>query len=411
MKRQSAIIYVILSHRLLLPTVCTLLLFLYISIAFVTDEALVALVTLAGRNPIVLGGLILVAVNSLFLFMADLRAYRNSGRIPATAEHGSRIGIREHTLTISGHVDCADLERILAGERYRVAVHVGSVVATRGLSLIGARSLWRITVALLFAGIAISLSTRTVQRIPLIEGEPLQVGHDIRMVTRISLDDVYGHWFLQRKLAITLSGSSGEQKVLGIYPPGLINGRFLYPRYLSLAPMLSISLPERGGSQEGYQLIMLYPPGREDKVALMNGYQAQLVIPSRNDLSDPFVSGRYDLYIKLLNGEKVVAEGELPFGGKLDMNGFSVSFPDSRRFVVTDLVRDFGIPCIWLATITAVTAFLFYIPVRLFWPRRVMAFSANREGGGIVAVCTSEGKSQRHEALFNDLLDKICRNG
>lgn len=411
MKLIFARIVTTMSHRLLLPVVCALFLTLYIAIAFFTDEALVTLVQLVGHNPLALGLLALVVINASFRMAGDLRSYLTSRQAVAGAAPAAVEGVFAQSLAVSGQLDTDEVGRILGGEGYRVTVRDGSIAAVRGVSLICPRLLWRLALLLLFAGVALSLSTRTSLRMPVIEGEPLQVGGVAQFtVARIALEDTPGHWFLQRRLTVGLADGEGRQSAFGIYPPGMVGDSFLYPRYLGVAPLLRLNAPGVTEPFEGYQLIMLYPPGREDKVELINGYHAQFVILQRDGMPDPFVSGRYDLHVKLLKGDQLIAEGDIPFGGRFEADGFSVELLGSTRFVVTDLVRDYGVLFIWLASAVALLAFMLYLPLRCLCPRRVMLFFAYSEGR-IVACCSSEGKRHRHEALFHDMLDRLCRNG
>lgn len=409
MKRIPMAFMSLLSHRLLSPAVCALFLLLYIGIAFFTDEALVTMVDIVGHNPLALGLLALVVVNALLSMIADIRDWRIAGKIAAGLHPAALSSMRHESIAVAARLDTGETARILGAAGYRVTVREGFVAARRGWSQLCPRLLWRLTVCLLFAGVALSLSSRQSQRVPVIEGEVLQLEGGVqRTVEQITLEDAPGHWFLQHRLAIALAGADNQRDVYGIYPPGLLGSSFLYPRYLALAPLLRITEPGIGVS-EGFQLIMLYPPGREDTVKLSGDYLLKLVIPVREGLADPFVSGRFDLHVRLLKGDQLLFEGDVPFGGRFDSGGFVVELLDARRYVVTDFVRDYGVLCIWIACAAAMMAFALYLPLHFVWPRREMQFSADGEGR-VKAWCRSEGRTRRHEALFHDLLDRICRD-
>jgi hypothetical protein len=412
MSRPGRRIVSLLSHRLLLPAAGLVCLFSYIAVAFFADEALVTLVQLVSHNPFALGLLGLVVGNILLGMITALDSYR----LTRSAVTGNQSGVVENafsqSLTVNGRLDTGEIGRILAGAGYRVTRRDGFIAGVRGISLICPRLLWRLSLVLLFAGLALSFATRTTLRLPVIEGETLPVeGMAQRQVARIVLEDTPGHWFLQRRLAITTIDAGGGQSTFGIYPPGMLAGRFLYPRYPGIAPLLRFSIPKAGEIVEGYQLIMLYPPGREDRVELPDGYRAQVAILQHDGMADPFVSGRFDLHVKLLHGDALVAEGDLPFGGRFEAKGFSVSLLDAKRFVVTDIVRDYGVLSIWLAIVAALAAFLLYLPLRLFWPQRLLVFTAAAGTGQIFAGCRYEGKKRQHLAIYHDLLDRIyyCR--
>lgn len=400
----------LLSHRLLLPVVCGLFLLLYIGIAFFTDEALVTLVQLIGHNPLALGLLALVATNQGVLMVIDIRNSRSAGKFASGQLSSGVDGICQVSITVTGRLDASEATRILRAEGYRVTMGEGFVAARRGLSLLCPRLLWRFSVCLLFAGVGLSLSLRQSERLPVIEGELLELpGTAPRSVERIELEDAPKHWFLQRKLAITMAAPGGGRDNYGIYPPGLFGSRFLYPRYLAVAPELRIAEPGIGVS-EGFQLIMLYPPGREDTVTLSGDYRLKLAIPPREGMTDPFVSGRFDLLVKVLKGDQLLFEGSVPFGGRFEAGGFAVELLDSRRYVVTDFVRDYGVPFIWMACLAALLAVTIYLPIRLFGPYRFMVFAVAADSAQVVAGCNSEGGRRKNEALFYDLLDNICRN-
>lgn len=396
MRSMRAAVLSLLSQRLLLPVVCALFLLFYIGIAFFTDEALITLVQLVRHNPLALGLLALVALNALFRMVAD-------GLLPAGTGHAS-------SLAVIGRLDADETARILAAEGYRVTVRKGSVSARRGVSLFIPRLLWRLTIFLLFIGVALSLSSRRSLRVPVIEGEPLQIpGAAPRSVERITLEDASGQLFLHRRLKISLLAPDGQRDIFGIYPPGLLDTSFLYPRYLAMAPMLQITTPGSVGASEGYRLIMLYPPGREDEIKLADYYRLKLVIPQREGMDDPFVSGRFDLHVKLLKGDQLLSEGAIPFGGRFEANGFSVALLDARRYVVTDFVCDYGVFCIWMASVALLMAIILYLPLRWIWPYREMWLAVDGQDA-VSAWCRSEGRTRRHEALFHDLLDRICRD-
>lgn len=409
MKQMVAPVLSLLSHRLLPPAVCALFLMLYVVVAFFTDDALIMLVQLVGHNPLALGLLALVAINALIRLALDIRNWQLSKKWdvePPAADSGGR---GHDTVTVTGWLDVGETARILAAEGYRVTVREGFVSARRGVSLLIPRLLWRLTVFLLFIGVAVSLSSRSSQRIPVIEGEPLQApGAPPRTVERITLEETPGHWFLQRRLTITLLSPDGARDVCGIYPPGRLGTGFLYPRYLALAPLLRITEPGIGMS-DGFRLIMLYPPGREDEVALAGDYRLKLVIPVRDAATDPFVSGRFDLHVKLLKGDQLLSEGDIPYGGRFEADGFSVALLDARRYVVTDFVNDYGVLCIWTACVMLCAAMILYLPLRWIWPLRQIQFAADGEGG-VCARSRSEGRTRRHEGLFHDLLDRISRD-
>lgn len=392
MKRILVKALVLVSHRLLPPVVCGLFLLLYIGTAFFTDDALVTLVQLTGYAPPALGLLVLVAVNALLRIGAD--------------KYG-----QASALAVAGKLDTVETARILGAEGYRVTVREGFVDARRGVSLFIPRLLWRLTVFLLFVGVALSLSSRRSLRLPVIEGEQLQIPDAApRSVERITLETVPGHPFLQRRLTISLLTPDGGRDVYGIYPPRLLGSAYLYPRYLALAPLLQISLPDSVTSSADYRMIKIYPPGREDEVVVSDEYRLKLVIPQRGDSADPFQTARFNLHVRLLKGDQLFAEGDLPFGGSFEANGFSVALLDARRYVVTDFVRDYGVPCIWSAFVLLLAAVTLYLPLRYIWPRREMLFSADGEGG-VSATCYSEGRNRGHDELFHDLLDRISRDG
>lgn len=409
MKRTLLALISLLSHRLLSPAVCALFLLLYIGIAFFTDETLVTMVQLIGHNPLALGLLALVAINALLRMIAGIRRWRIARKVAAGLLPADCGLMGRESIAVAGLLDIDETARILRAEGYRVAVRESFVAARRGWSLLCPRLLWRLAVCLLFAGVVLSLSSRQSQRVPVIEGEVLELaGTAPRTVERITLEDAPGHWFLQRRLAITMAAPDGGRDSYGIYPPGILGNSFLYPRYLAVAPLLRITEPGIGVS-EGFQLIMLYPPGREDMVALSGEYRLKLAILPREGVADPFVSGRFDLHVRLLKGDQLLSEGDVPFGGRFESNGLSVELLDARRYVVTDFVRDYGVLCIWMACAAALLAVTLYLPLRLIWPRREMWFSSDGQGG-VSAWCSSEGRTRQNEALFYDLLDKICRN-
>lgn len=407
MKRVYTAICSLVGHRLMLPAILAVFLCIYIGIAFFTDEALVTMVQLLGHTPATHLLFVLAVCNILCRMGSERGRYRairllSTGRIPERCD-----GVPLQTLSVNGNLDSTETARILADQGYRVSSGAGYVAARRGRSLLAPRLLRQSALLLMFSGIALSLATRQSLRVPAIEGETLQVrGMTPRTIERINLQETPGQRILQRRLTVVASDIEGSRRQYGIYPPGTMEGRFFYPRFLSVAPLLKVATPE-GELSEGYRLIMLYPPGREDEVVLGNGYRLTLAILQKDGAPDPFMAGRFDLHLKAFKGNQLLGEGELPFGGRLDAGGMSVSLLDARRFVVTDFVRDKGVFCIWLACAAAAVSLALYLPIKVLWPRREMFFAD--DGHGVVTACSyAEGGRQRHESLFLDLLDRAC---
>jgi hypothetical protein len=211
---------------------------------------------------------------------------------------------------------------------------------------------------------------------------------------------------LAKKLAIEIAPTNaGEgRRVFGLYPPTLSEGSFVYPRYLGVALYLRFAAPGMTKGFEKHSVLSLYPPGKEDSVEVTGSpYRIVISLAQPDDGSDPYETGRMIFQFKLLKGKDVLFTGSSPSGGEVARDGYHISFPDSRRLVVTDFIQDNGVLSIWAAIILFVAAGGIWLPIRLFLPRREMLFSCTQDV--LHAYSRAEGKVRMHGGVFHEALD------
>jgi hypothetical protein len=71
--------------------------------------------------------------------------------------------------------------------------------------------------------------------------------------------------------------------------------------------------------------------------------------------------------------------------------------------VLTDFIQDYGVSLIWGAFLCFLAAGCFWVPIRLFLPRREMLFVPTPDA--IHAYSRAEGGRRRHGGLFHEALD------
>jgi hypothetical protein len=106
-----------------------------------------------------------------------------------------------------------------------------------------------------------------------------------------------------------------------------------------------------------------------------------------------------------LKGKEVIFTGSAPAGGEFARDGYRLAFPDSRRLVITDFIRDYGVFLIWTAAILFSLAVALFLPLRCFLPRREMLFL--NKTGGIRAFSRAEGRRRMHAGVFHEALDAL----
>ena len=402
----------LLASRALTPLVLGFFLLSYVAVAFFSDEALGMLMGLV-RNRLFFKVLLALvplniaacAVTEVMLFVRRLRLrHGNLCRLPA--------GFFDEELELTETAGFAGLAERLSAAGYRTSEKGQAFFAWRGATAFPARLFFLAGALALFAGIFLSLTTRLSEREALIEGEPIPRAVGNGRVERISLAESSG-LLLNRTLAIDVAlenGGAPSVKRFGLYPPGRVNGYFLYPRYLGVAPLINFSAPDLRPGISDYYTLIIYPPGKEDG-AVIPGTTYKLVFSLVSPASDadPFMSGRFVLHFRVLKGDLLQLEGELPVGGTFSGEGFTLGIPDVRKFVATDFVRDPGVPLIWGAAILLLSATVLWLPVRLVAPRREMLFI--QAGTVIHGYSRAEGRQRLHAGVFHEALDLLVLAG
>ncbi|WP_243372301.1 hypothetical protein [Geotalea sp. SG265] len=410
MKRLAWFLRHIVASRGATPAIIGCFALIYIIIAFYNDEALVTLLALTRSTPPLAMLLACIPLNlaaRLFFEIADfIRKKRLTVFLPQeTWAAGERV-------KLAGRMEADLLEKKLAGAGYHCRHGEGFIAAWKGISAFPARFFLLLGFLLLFSGILLSTTTRESVRTPLIEGEPLPEAMGAQgRVEQILLRDRPG-LVLARTLAITVGffdGSTETTKEFGLYPPGSLHGVYLYPRYLGLAPFVEFTPPERAFAFSSYVTLMIYPPGREDSVEVPGSpYRIAFTLAEPRSARDPYSSGKYELQFRVVKDKAAVAEGTVPLGSTVTRNGYTLAFPNAKRIVMTDLVRDRGLSFIWWSGLCMLVAVAVYMPVRLLAPRREMMFVAH--GRGTQAISWAEGGKTAHRSVFHGILDAISRD-
>jgi hypothetical protein len=386
---------------LLTPCVLGIFLLLYVATVFFgSGEPLASLVDLTGRSTLLLALLSLVPLNlAARLVAATLACYRR-GRALSGEPEPDVAGLFEEMVPLPPGTDFTAQSARLQAMGYRTRVTAHFLSARRGLGLFPARFLLILGGCLLFLGILLSLSGRVSQREPVVEGEPLPHSNDL--VQQIVLREEPG-LFLARSLEIVVAGEGGGMKSFGLYPPSKHRGRFLYPRYLGVAPLIRFSAPDLPRPFEQYVMLGVYPPGREDSVEIPGSPYRLFFQLAPEQGGDPYRSGNFVLQFRLLNQEAQILTGSVRVGGAASEKGYQLALPEARRMVVTDFVYDPGVPLIWGAGIALLLSLAWWLPVRLFFPRQEMLF---RHDGDVVTACSrAEGRGRGHAGRFHELLD------
>lgn len=373
-------------------------LLLYVGIAFGSDEPLAALMAVIRSSFLLLALLALIPANlaaRLFreaaLFLKRRRALAGKGDDAA--------GLFDDELLLPEHTGFGDHAGRLEALGYATRGTERSLAAWRGASLFPARFLLLLGALSLFGGIPLSLATRVSHREAVLEGEPLPGSRDL--VRRIALKEERG-LLLARSLDIEVAPEQGGSRHYGLYPPARHRGFYLYPRHLGVAPLVKFTAADLPGGFEGYVILSIYPPGKEDSLRIP-GSPYRVLFRMAPDAADPYLTGRITLQFRLLKGDEQVLTGSAPIGGEAAGGGYRLAFPDSRRLVVTDFVRDPGVPLIWSAGVCFALALLCWLPVRLWFPRQEMLFL--KTPGGVLACSRAEGGRRGHAGRFYELLD------
>jgi hypothetical protein len=408
-KRTLAALWAALSSRALAPLVVGFFFALYIGIAFFTDETLTVLIALTSRNRFLAAVLGLLPLNFACRIIVEATGYLKRRRALSRAAVALEPALYDETIELAASPDFAGLPERLSAAGYRTKRSGELLAAWRGISLTPARLLFLATACCLFAGILVSLVGRTVTRQPVIEGElfPSPTGTG-GLVQRIVFQKASGY-FLGKDLIMEVAGTGAGDgaKQLGVYPPNLMGGAFVYPRYLGVALRCKFIAPDLPGGFEHSDIFAIYPPGKEAQLAVKGSpYKITLSLEKSQDGSDPYMTGQLVLHFKLVKGSDLLLEGSVPNGGEFAKDGFRFAIPEARRMVLTDFVVDYGVLLIWGAGLLLLMAVFLWLPVRLLFPRREMLFQA---GAGTVRACShAEGRAREHAGVFHEVLDVLA---
>lgn len=392
------------TSRLTPPLVMGVFLLIYIGIAFFTEDALTMLIMFTKKNLLLALLFALLPLNcagrmvtETLRHLARRRALSNAA--PAPPE------LYDETVRLESGKAPAELEDRLREAGYATRVKDGGLAAWRGVSGFPARILYLAGTFCLFAGILISLTTRTSIRSTVVEGEPLFEEAGQARVERIVLAEGKGA-ILAKTLDIVLGRPGGGSKSYGLYPPSRYQGGFVYPRYLGVGLQLRFWAPDL---QQGYEkacVLNVLPVGKEARDSIPDSpYRLVFSLAEPQDGSDPYMTGKFLYQFKLYKGKDQVLTGSAPTGGEFAKDGYRLQFVDSRRLVITDFITDYGVTLIWTAFVLFLLAALFWLPVRLFLPRREMVIA--RAGLRITGCSRAEGKARSHASVFQEALDLL----
>ncbi|MDD2853498.1 MAG: hypothetical protein PHY09_16550 [Desulfuromonadaceae bacterium] len=410
MKRLLRIMLAVGSSRAVPPVVIGLFFVFYIGVAFFTDETLITLMAFTRRSVILAAILALIPLNSLFRLVSETIRQRDVSRIFSGKTLSGMAELCDDVVELPP-CRIPDIEGRLAAVGYNTRRIGSTVSAWRGVGLFPARLLFLAGTFCLFTGILVSTTTKSAQRQMVTEGEPFPTPNGVGgIVERIILAQSTG-LFLKRTLTMEVAASDygTGKKTFGLYPPGLYDGAFVYPRYLGLTLHFRFSAPDLPTEYETSYSLNAYPPGKEDSVAIPDSpYRIVFSVPVPDVGEELYVSYLTDtvtLQFKLLKGKDVLFTGTAPRGGEFVRDGYRLSLPDIRRLVVTDFISDYGVLFIWWSALLFAVAVCIWLPVRLFLPRRLMVFRSDDTGA--VACSLAEGGMRKHAGVFHELLDFV----
>ena len=408
MKRLLSAIWTVLSSRALPPLVCGVFLLTYVGIAFGTDDTLIALMEFTRTRVILTILLALIPLNSLCRIVMETDRHLKRRRAITGEGSYAPAGLFDESVTVPASPVFAELQDRLGAAGYRCRGTENTLAAWRGVSTFPARLFFLAGTLCLFAGILVSLTTRTSHRMNVIEGEALPTAKGGGgLVERISMKPSSGPIFDKiLTLEVAPSAAGDGRKVFGLYPPSLYRSYFVYPRYLGIAAVVSFSAPETQSVYEKRSILNIYPPGKEDRLEIPGSpYLIDFSMAKPDDGSDPYMTGRVTFLFKVLKGKEVLFAGSAPTGGEFARDGYRLAIPDCRRMVITDFIQDYGVLLVWTAAILFIVAGCIWLPARSFFPRREMLFTLG--GDAIQASTRAEGRKRIHAGVFNETLDLL----
>jgi len=399
----------ILASRALPPVVISMFLLLYIGIAFDNEDALMALIDIVGSNVMLVSLFALIPLNRVVRLLEEFRDLLTRRQLLRGKKEAVLESLFDETVKIDGAGSrFSGIERRLANSGYRTVAGEDSLVAWRGISTFPARALFLVASAFLFCGVLISLNGRVTYRGTVIEGEklPTSTGEG-GIVERIVLAKSTGRFMAKTlTMAVASPEHGGADRIFGLYPPARDNGAFVYPRYLGVGLFFRFSAPDMPGGYETHAILSIYPPGKEASEEIPGSpYRIIFSLVPPDDGSDPYMTGRMSFLFKLLKGKDVVLTGKAPAGGEFSQEGYSLSFPDARRLVITDFIRDPGVYLIWSSMMLFIVAGCIWAPVKIFSPRREMLFQKGLDG--CRAWSRAEGRRRAHAGVFHEALDAL----
>lgn len=399
----------VLASRLIVPLVMGIFLLVYIGIAFITEDALIALMELTRRNALLIFLLALLPISSIARIITATHVFLRRRRASVGEITDVDPGLFNESVELNDAGSFDEVSAALCALGYKTR-HAGDYLAAwRGVSLFPAHLLLRIATCCIFVGIFTSFVTRTSYREPVVEGTPIPGPlRNGGVVERIRLEKSAGP-ILSKHLIMEVapSGQRDARAAYGIYPPGVCQGSFVYPRYLGVALFVKLSVSDLQGGFEKHAILNLYPAGKEASVEIPgSAYRLVLSLAEPDDGSDPYVTGRMIFNVKLLKGSNIVFSGNIPGGGELAKDGYRIALPDFRRMVITDFIQDYGVYLVWLASILYFVAILYWLPIRLFFPRREILL-VRRDARLLQAFSRAEGKELTHGGVFNNVLDLL----
>ncbi len=401
-------LFAIAASRVVTPLVLLSFLLLYTGTAFVSDEPLSTLMGLMRTTFLLPLLLALIPLNCALRIVIEIRNFRALRQlITARGRENFSQDLFDETVHLPTHTPLAQLQSRLETFGYCTRLSGNSLAAWKGVTLFPAKMLLLAAMFCLFSGILLSTTLRSSHKVAVVEGEPFPLsvkGQD--RVERIEFREQPG-LFLDKTLSIVVAGADGTRRVFGIYPPSFYREYFVYPRFLGIAPLIRFSAPELPAGFESFFILMLYPVGKEDSAVIPDSsYRIVFSMAEPDDGGDPFRTGRVKLHFRIMKRDVQVAAGNTPMGEEFSADGYRLSFPEFRRVVATDLVRDYGVVLIWAGAVNFCFSLVFWLPVRLFSPRCEMLFM--EEGDAVDASSRSEGGRTRHGGVFHEAVDSLA---